>query len=345
MIGKHTLQARKRMAETWRKKIVSGDFIPSGLGRKQSIEEKRIRSIANKRASKLKRDKIWTQEKKERIKEMYLNGNSSYKIGSLYNVSNYIILNLLRDMNVPFKKNGYFNTKNIDNKKIKELYLSGKSTEIVAKEVGCALSTVCLRLKGMGIKLRCSKGTNGDLSKLKKKFLIEKNDIISMYKGGHSVTYLGSIYKCSPSTILTRLREWKIPIRKTIYAGKGNSFVTDDGHKVRSGVELFIDNWLFHNEIEHIYEKKIDGKHKCDFYIPNANLYIEYWGIMKRKNYIKRHNKKLEIYKQLGLNLLSLYPSDNIQKKLRFLLEFSKTQRKIGDYELPKDIILVKKDG
>jgi hypothetical protein len=99
--------------------------------------------------------------------------------------------------------------------------------------------------------------------------------------------------------------------------------VTDDGHYVRSKAELIIDNFLFKNRIFHIYEKSLSGNDNsyCDFYLPDYDLYIEYWGFKdgdekkedlsdkKRKEiakYLIRKAEKLEIYHKNGIRLLEL---------------------------------------
>ena len=84
-----------------------------------------------------------------------------------------------------------------------------------------------------------------------------------------------------------------------------------DGHNVRSKSELIIDNWLYDSKIVHAYERKlpIEESLYCDFYIPTAKVYIEYWGLDDDK-YLNRKNKKLDIYKKYNLNLIELFEKD-----------------------------------
>jgi len=168
-----------------------------------------------------------------------------------------------------------------------------------------------------------------------------KKTIIELYQKGFSANTIKLILNLNvhPETIINYLKRWKIKIRPPLY-GPNKIFKADDGHKVKSGEELFIDNLLFHNGIEHIYEKHIgNSKHMCDFYIPELDLYIEYWGLEGNlENYNKRMKIKLDLYKKLGLNLLSIYPRDNIKEKLAFLIPLcSKTQKTIPEY-LQKEI-------
>ncbi len=67
---------------------------------------------------------------------------------------------------------------------------------------------------------------------------------------------------------------------------KPSSYKCIDGHVVKSKGELIIDNFLHLNGIEHEYEKKIKVKGnpiKCDWYLPEHEIYMEYWGFFGKK--------------------------------------------------------------
>jgi len=88
---------------------------------------------------------------------------------------------------------------------------------------------------------------------------------------------------------------------------------TSDGHNVRSRAEVIIDNYLYNNQIIHAYERKvpIDEEMYADFYIPmGKKVYIEFWGKEGDEQYDIRKNKKIEIYKKNGLNLIELNDED-----------------------------------
>ncbi len=83
-----------------------------------------------------------------------------------------------------------------------------------------------------------------------------------------------------------------------------------DGHYVRSRAELLIDNWLYSENIQHVYEKQVSfpngEKCLCDFYLKDLNAYIEFWG-MTDEYYLKRKNTKTALYKTLkNVNLIEL---------------------------------------
>ena len=85
-------------------------------------------------------------------------------------------------------------------------------------------------------------------------------------------------------------------------------FITIDGHEVRSLSEAYIDYWLFSHNINHIYEKQIILKEAtliCDFYLPDYDLYIEYWGKYDKK-YVSRKQAKIRLYEENHINYLGI---------------------------------------
>lgn len=81
-----------------------------------------------------------------------------------------------------------------------------------------------------------------------------------------------------------------------------------DGHWVRSKAEGLIDNWLYMSGIVHAYERLLPVEEElyCDFYVPAGKVYIEYWGLENDIKYKERKEKKKEIYKKYGFNLIEL---------------------------------------
>jgi len=116
-----------------------------------------------------------------------------------------------------------------------------------------------------------------------------------------------------------------------------SKFKTLDGHIVRSKGELIIDNYLYILGFNHIYEKKIKilkNQVKCDWYLPDYDIYIEYWGFHGKK-YLKRKKEKIKLYKKAKLNLISIenYMFSDIysylNKKLKHYIDFKKFQNPI----------------
>ncbi len=90
---------------------------------------------------------------------------------------------------------------------------------------------------------------------------------------------------------------------------------TEDGHYVRSMAEKVIDDYLYHHSIVHSYEKRIiiPKDHEsillCDFYIPEIDTYIEYYGKYDGE-YLSRKHAKDAIYKENNLNYIALSKKD-----------------------------------
>lgn len=91
-----------------------------------------------------------------------------------------------------------------------------------------------------------------------------------------------------------------------------NDYICKDGHNVRSLSELVIDNFLYDNNIKHIYEKSIYTKDNkiltTDFYLPESNIYLEFWGLLNDYEYKRKREYKLEHYNQLNLSLIEIFP-------------------------------------
>jgi hypothetical protein len=87
-----------------------------------------------------------------------------------------------------------------------------------------------------------------------------------------------------------------------------------DGHVVRSNAELIIDLWLNYHSIKHEYEPRINTSKKnyivADFYLPEYDCYLEYWGLDGDTDYEKRKASKIDTYKSLNLRLVSIYQDD-----------------------------------
>jgi len=85
-----------------------------------------------------------------------------------------------------------------------------------------------------------------------------------------------------------------------------------DGHLVRSRGELLIDNWLYMAGILHAYERRlpIEEEARCDFWLPDGRVYIEYWGLEGQPDYEARRKRKLALYAQHNLNLIEITNED-----------------------------------
>lgn len=131
-------------------------------------------------------------------------------------------------------------------------------------------------------------------------YLKSKSD--SYYKGRRSAPQgLENIQ--TEKRVSSHLTKAEVPIWEK-YPPNIRSF---DGHYVRSKAEVLIDDWLFHNKIFHITEKRIPGHDEiyCDFYLPDYDAYIEYWGL-NNKEYLDKKEWKKNIYKNQRLRLIEI---------------------------------------
>jgi len=115
--------------------------------------------------------------------------------------------------------------------------------------------------------------------------------------------------KCFDEVYLERRNfDTKVELKKTIRA-KDGTFVQSDG-------ERRIAEFLNKNGIVYRYDERmriIDGYAvRPDFYLPEFDLYIDYWG-MNTIDYKIGMLKKLKLYQQQGKKLVSIYREDKPQ--------------------------------
>ena len=116
---------------------------------------------------------------------------------------------------------------------------------------------------------------------------IQTNQIASetVYEVVHKIL----IDKCKDTNYLLKLKRYILDyivdkIHQNEYDSKdsqkdGKYFTTLNGIKVRSKSEQFIGDWLYRHNIKFEYEKKLDigdFPFRPDFYLPEANLFIEH---------------------------------------------------------------------
>jgi hypothetical protein len=83
-----------------------------------------------------------------------------------------------------------------------------------------------------------------------------------------------------------------------------------DGHRCRSLSEVVIDNCLYRNGIRHRPEDFIDARganYKYDWYLPDADLYLEFYGSTNRE-YRANAARKEEFYRKCGKAMVAIEP-------------------------------------
>ncbi len=112
--------------------------------------------------------------------------------------------------------------------------------------------------------------------------------------------------RCFDEVFLERRNfEMQVEINKTIEAR--------DGTLVQSEGERRIAEWLTAHGLAYRYDAKFRIIGECqirpDFYLPEVDVYIEYWG-MDTPQYKMSMYKKQIVYQQEGKRLISVYPPD-----------------------------------
>jgi len=112
--------------------------------------------------------------------------------------------------------------------------------------------------------------------------------------------------RCFDEVFLERRNfDTKVELNKTIIA-KAGILVQSDG-------ERRIADWLTAHNIAYRYDERfrILSGHavRPDFYLPELDIYLEYWG-MDTADYKIGMLKKQQLYQQEGKRLISIYPAD-----------------------------------
>ncbi len=94
--------------------------------------------------------------------------------------------------------------------------------------------------------------------------------------------------------------------------GVDDHWLALDGHHLRSKEELLIDNWLYLNGVVHSTSHPLpfDSEAEADFYLPDGQVYLEYWGFDKTPAYLKRKLARQALYQQHELSLIELSAGD-----------------------------------
>ena len=98
--------------------------------------------------------------------------------------------------------------------------------------------------------------------------------------------------------------------------------MTLNREKIKSIAEKKIEDYLLKNNITYVYEGKtrnkglfFNSKIQCsEFYLPDYNVYVEYWGLVNaddyqaREKYVSNMNQKMAKYYQNKIKFISIYP-------------------------------------
>lgn len=119
---------------------------------------------------------------------------------------------------------------------------------------------------------------------------------------------------------------------------------TDNWERVRSKWEKFIADLLNFYKIDYVYEPSItlwnNINIKPDFYLPEQNIYIEYFWLLWDKKYNYNIHLKRKTYKKYNLECIYLYPKNlkDFKHLKNSINAIYKT--KINDWLFKDDVVL-----
>ena len=118
----------------------------------------------------------------------------------------------------------------------------------------------------------------------------------------------------------------------------GVKSVTAKGEEVRSRAEREIANYFAKHNIKYVYEQKAKAMYaNPDFYLPDYDVYVEYWGLVDaddhatRERYVRSMKRKMAIYHRHDIKFISIYPSNLDNLDWIFRAKF----KKLMGFELP----------
>lgn len=91
-----------------------------------------------------------------------------------------------------------------------------------------------------------------------------------------------------------------------------NHYPCIDGHKTQCRAEQQIDNWLYLSGLVHAYRHPLPFSEElyADFYLPDAQLYLEYWGKGNPAGSVTDKMRKKTFFSENGCQLIELKDED-----------------------------------
>ena len=125
----------------------------------------------------------------------------------------------------------------------------------------------------------------------------------------------------------------------------GVKSVTLRGEEVKSIGERRIADYFRTNNINYVYEQEarrnsLFFSYKIstpDFYLPDYDVYVEYWGLVNaddsrtRARYVRNMKRKMAIYYKHNIKFISMYPNNLENLDWIFRAKF----KKVTGFDLP----------
>ncbi|CAH0993395.1 hypothetical protein SIN8267_03544 [Sinobacterium norvegicum] len=93
-----------------------------------------------------------------------------------------------------------------------------------------------------------------------------------------------------------------------VLKSRTNHLCALDGHRLPSADYAVIDNWLYMAGLLHAFERPLAVQEDVisDFYLPDKNIYIEYWGDQSSAKSMLSKMEKKEVYQKYRFKLIEL---------------------------------------
>lgn len=130
------------------------------------------------------------------------------------------------------------------------------------------------------------------------------DEITRAYESGESVEFIGARLGVSGHCITDKLRLAGRELRRRGFPGGWR--VTKDGHRVQSGWEVIVDDWLSDHAIPHDVHPLLPfgQKQLGDFLV--GDRYVEMWGVVNNPKYDAKRLAKVANYRAHGLTLIEI---------------------------------------
>jgi len=106
------------------------------------------------------------------------------------------------------------------------------------------------------------------------------------------------------------------------------------GEEVKSQAERTIADYFFVNGIKYEYEYKIRGIGSSDFYLPDYDVFVEYWGLVNaddeglKNRYVRNMRWKMAQYYSRNIKFISIYPWNLLNLDVIFRSKFKQVTGK-----------------
>lgn len=310
-LTKETSEVIARISESKLKNVVDRDTLYqlyyeqnltlSQIGQRFGVSKGPIQRLVTEYGLIRKRDEL----NKTLVEELYSSGKTFTEIGSLYNCSaGYVTYHFGQDIEARNYRNNV--GINMDKETIYDMYWNRwMSYEAIAEELKVDFTGIPYWLKKFDIPLRTAwesrRGPDWEAP--------DPDVLIHLYQSENmGLQTIGELFGTGRRYVENILKENNISLRQSGYPNV-SYFTAKDGHRVKSSLELQVDNWLFEHCIEHEYEPYIaDTKYKADFKV--GDVFIEVWGITGNEKYNLKRQKKEGVYQKHNLSLLSIVRKD-----------------------------------